>query len=335
MTPVFQQGLDGDPITIDFYLGDRFTIVPFINALDPLRMANKISGKTLFQWQLLSDGGRPVEAINGMIFPVDSSIKKVVKSSNVILFIGFDPFMELPRELANWLRRLAVQGTHLGAVGAGTLFLAQAGLLDGYKATIHWNYRESFAELFPKVQMSLNIFEIDRHRFSCAGGTATMTMMLYAIANHFGRGLANEVADLFITGEVSIGDHEKVELRRSRIGIARSPLNAVIDEMENHIERPLSITELAQIAGVSQRQIARLFQNQFQKTPVQYYVQIRMEFGRRLIQQTDMQATEIAIASGFGSPEHFFRTYKKLFGCSPMEDRRRNRLHYNMGVTGC
>ncbi len=322
---VFRQGAEHKPIQVDFYIGDRFTIVPFINALDPLRIANNASGKKLFEWRLISDDGKPVTAINGMTFPADVSINDVTSSDNVFMCIGFDPFMELPQKLANWLRRLVVQGTHLGAAGAGALFLAQAGLLNGYSATIHWNYRESFVESFPNIRLSRCTYEIDRDRFTCAGGTATMTMMLHAISSHFGPDLASEVADMFVTGELSHRDNHFPNLQHARIGVAQSALNFVMDEMELYIENPLTIVELANRAGLSQRQLGRMFREHFHMTPVQYYKRLRLLYGRRLMQQTDLQATEVAFASGFRSPEHFFRTYKEEFDCSPMDDRRKIR----------
>ncbi len=325
MASVFRESAAGWPIKIDFYIGHKFTIVPFITVLDPLRIANDSSGRTLFEWHLISDDGRPVTAINGMTFPVDSAIDDVVSSDNLFMFIGFDPIMELPQPLANWLRRLVATGTHLGAAGAGALFLAQDGLLDGYSATIHWNYRDSFAETFPNIRLSRNTFEFDRNRFTCAGGTATMTMMLHAIAVHFGNDLASEVADMFIAGEPPTCENHFPYLKRARIGVARSAVNTIIDEMETHVEFPLTIAELAKRAGLSQRQLGRVFRQCFNMTPVRYYNRLRLQYGRRLMQQTDLQATEVAYASGFRSPEHFFRTYRAEFDHTPLDDRRESR----------
>ncbi|WP_299950443.1 GlxA family transcriptional regulator [uncultured Ruegeria sp.] len=326
MARVFQHRSGDEPICVDFFIGHRFTIVPFINAIDPLRIANLVSGKTLFETRLISDDGKPVTAINGMEFQVDAAMGDIHRADNVFMFIGFDPLMEVPPALANWLRKLVVQGAHLGAAGAGALFLAQAGLLDGYSATIHWNYRDSFLESFPKIRLSRNAFEIDRNRFTCAGGTATMNLMLHAIAAHFGPDLASEVADLFIAGEVYQPETEFPRMERARVGIAQSSLRFAVDEMESHIETPLGITELAARANISQRSLTRLFKDHFQVTPVQYYHRLRLQHGQRLMQQTNMSATEVALASGFRSPEHFFRSYRKQFGCSPIEDRRNSRL---------
>lgn len=325
MTGVFRRQSPEDPIRVDFYIGHRFTLVPFINALDPLRIANLASGQTLFETRLISDDGLPVTAINGMTFSVDAGIQDVKQVDNLFMFIGFDPLMEIPRELAHWLRRLVLQGAHLGAAGAGSLFLAQAGLLEGYAASIHWNYRYSFLESFPNIRLSGSRFEVDGNRFTCAGGLATMDLMLHAIAVHFGRDLATEVADLFVTGEADPHSAQPRQLLRARVGLARTSLGSVIDEMEAHIEDPLSIKDLAARANISQRALTRLFKEHFKTTPVQYYKRLRLQNGRRLMQQTSMSATEVAFASGFRSPEHFFRSYRKQFACSPLEDRHKSR----------
>jgi transcriptional regulator GlxA family with amidase domain len=322
---MFRAGRGNDPIEVVFYVGDGFTIVPFINALDPLRIANVLSGRTLFRTRLVSDDGQPVRAINGMVFEVDGSVSDARQASNVVLFIGFDPVMHLPEPLAIWMRRLVVQGCHLGAAGAGALFLAEAGLLDGYNATIHWRYRESFHERYASVQLSDNLFEIDRDRFTCAGGTAAMDMMLSAIATHFGHALATEVADLYIEDEVRDVRGNRTIMRRSRFGAQNPTLSRVVQLMEANVEHPLRVADLARHAKLSQRQIGRIFHDHYRQSPVQYYVRIRMEFGRRLIQQTNMPITEVAFASGFCSPEHFSRRYRALFETSPSQDRHRCR----------
>lgn len=242
--------------------------------------------------------------------------------------------MEISTTLTNWLRRLVAQGTHIGAAGAGPLFLAQAGLLDGYVATIHWNYRGSFLENFPNIQVSNFTFEVDRSRFTCAGGTATMYLMLHAIAVHFGNNLASEVADIFITGDVNVVNPKIPQMQRHRVSLEQSPLSFVIDEMEAHIENPLSIVELAKRVNISQRSLTRMFREHFQITPIKYYQRLRLQHGRRLMQQTEIPTTHVAFASGFYSPEHFSRSYKQEFACSPTHDRHKSRQFLNQRENG-
>ena len=155
------------------------------------------------------------------------------------------------------------------------------------------------------------------------GGLGTK---IHLKTDHDGLPVAFELTDMFIAGEVHQPHMNLPRMKRARVGIAQSSLRFAVDEMEAHIESPLSIAEIAARTNISQRSLTRLFKGHFQATPVQYYRRLRLGHGQRLMQQTDMFATEVALASGFRSPEHFFRSYRQHFGCSPLEDRRASRL---------
>ena len=313
---------EGGPIEIAFYLARRFSIVPFINAVDPLRMANKQSGKKLFEWAFISRDGRAVEAINGMSIMADLPLSEAGYFPNVICCVGFESPIVVRRQVVAWLQRLGRMGAHLGALGAGSLFLAEAGLLDNYRATIHWQFRDSFVEKYPYVQATRNLFEVDRDRFTCAGGTAAMDMILHFIGLHFGHTLATEVSNQFIIGEIrSSSSHQRLS-HCARLGISDPKLLCVIDLMENNIEEPLSLPEIADAATLSQRQIERLFKAHLNMPPTRFYTRIRLLHARRLLHQSDMSVVEVSLASGFGTAEHFSRCYKSEFGRSPSEDRR-------------
>ena len=311
-----------EPIRVGFYLARRFSILPFINAVDPLRMANRLSNQTLFEWTFISRDGEPVEAINGMTIMVDQSLHDAGFIPNVVCCVGFDPIIEVRDPVKSWLRKLNRMGAHLGALGAGTLFLAESGLLDGYRATIHWQYMDSLVERFPKIKVTRNVFEIDRNRFTCAGGTAAMDMMLHAIGLQFGHGLATAVSDEFITGEVREPSSRQRLSHRTRLGITNRKLLRVIDFMERHIEEPVGLPQLAEKADISQRQMERLFKSQVQMSPIRFYTRLRLQQARRLLHRSDMSVLQVAVASGFRTAEHFSRSYKSEFGVSPTEDRR-------------
>ena len=310
------------PIRVGFYLARRFSILPFINAVDPLRMANRLSNRTLFEWRFISSDGKPVEAINGMTIMVDLPLEEAGFIPNVVCCVGFDPIIEVRDPVKSWLRKLNSMGAHLGALGAGTLFLAEPGLLNGYRATIHWQYRDSLVERFPDIKVTRNVFEIDRNRFTCAGGTAAMDMMLHAIGLQFGHALAAAVSDEFVTGEVrEPSSHQRLSYR-TRLGLTDLKILRVIDFMERHIEDPIGLPLLAEKADMSQRQMERLFKSQVQMSPIRFYTRLRLQQARRLLHQSDMSVLEAAVASGFRTAEHFSRSYKSEFGVSPTEDRR-------------
>lgn len=318
---MFHHADPSSPIDVCFYLARQFSIVPFINAIEPLRMANTISGQDLFRWRLISNQGEPVEAVNGMKIGADCAVRDAQAISNLICVVGFAPIIELRDNVRGWLRGLNRRGAHLGALGAGTLFLAEAGLLDGYRATIHWRYQESFRERFPDIDVTQNLFEIDRNRLTCAGGTAAMDMMIHIIGQHFGHDLASSVAEMFVAGDVRRSFETQQNAARAVRPSSDGKIVTAIDLMQNNIEHPLPIAGLAKRAGVSQRQMERLFRSHFDQSPVQYYVRLRLNHARRLLLQSRMSIIEIGLASGFSSHEHFSRSYKAMFGRSPLHER--------------
>lgn len=311
-----------EPIKVGFYLARRFSIVPFINCVDPLRMANRLSDRKLFEWTFISRDGQPVEAINGMTIMVDTSLDDAPDMPNVICCVGFDPIIQVHGKVKSWLRRMSSTGAHLGALGAGTLFLAEAGLLDGYRATIHWQFLDSFEEMFPDVVITRNVYEIDRDRFTCAGGTAAMDMMLHFIGLHHGHALATEVSDQFIIGGIRQSSSSQRLSHRERLGITNTKVLQIIDLMEGRIEEPLALPRISSIAGLSLRQIERLFKQQVGMPPIRFYTRLRLRHARRLLHHSDMSILEVAIASGFRTTEHFSRSFRAEFGLPPTEDRR-------------
>lgn len=310
------------PIRIGIYLARKFSIVPFINAIDPLRMANRICDERLFEWTLISRDGEPVEAINGMSIVADCSLKDAGYFPNAICCVGFEPVLSVGAPVKSWLRMLDSKGAHLGALGAGSIFLAEAGLLDGYRATIHWQFLDSFIETYPRIEATRNLFEIDRDRFTCAGGTAAMDLVLHLISVHFGHNVAAEVSDQFIMGEIRNAENTQRTSNRFRLGITNPRVLQVVDLMEGNIEDPIPIARLAAQVGISQRQLERMFKEHVKTSAVRYYRRIRLLHARRLLLQSELPLIEVAVASGFGSLEHFSRTYKAEFGKSPQEDRR-------------
>ena len=310
------------PIRIGFYLARGFSIVPFINAVDPLRMANKLGGRRLFEWDFISLDGQPVEAINGMTIMVDRALVDAGDFPNVICCVEFEPVIRVRRSVRAWLRRLAGKGAHLGALGAGSLYLAEAGLLDGYRSTIHWRYLEGFAERFRMTTVTRNVFEVDRDRFTCAGGTAAMDMMLHFIGLHFGYTLATDVSDQFIIGGIREASARQRISHGARLGLTDPHVLRIVDIMEARIEDPLDLPQLAAQVGISQRQMERLFRTHARCSPIQFYTRLRLRHARRLLHQTELSVVEVGIAAGFGSTEHFSRAFKSAFAVSPAADRR-------------
>ncbi|MBV4532492.1 GlxA family transcriptional regulator [Pseudomonas sp. SWRI107] len=312
------------PQTIAFFLMPGFSAMGFISALEPLRVANRFGGP-LYRWQVLSLDGAAVQASNGMSVNADAALAQAEPASIVLVVAGFEPLAQATAKLFAALRRLDHSGVMLGGIDTGAMVLAEAGLLDGYRATLHWEALEAFKERYPRLVATQELFEIDRRRITCAGGTASIDLMLHLIGQAHGSELAVKVSEQFVLGRIrQRQDHQRLQIG-ARYGISNKKLIHAIGEMEKHLEPPLSTLELAAAIKVTRRQLERLFRAYLNETPSNFYVALRLDKARQLLAQTDMSVTEVSLACGFELPSYFTRRYKLRFGNCPREERRQNR----------
>lgn len=310
------------PERISFLLIPDFSMMAFMTAVEPLRVANRMAGRQLFSWQILSLDGGPVTASNGMTVVADSSYEAVEQLPMLFICASFEPERFADRSLLTWLRRMAAYKTVLGAIDTGCYLLARARLLDGYRVTLHWESVAPFTEAFPDIHVTQELFEIDRNRLTCAGGTAAIDMMLHMIARRHNQELAVAVSEQFIQNRIrDHSDHQRMQLC-TRLGVYNPHVLRVVERMERHVEQPLAAAELAHEAGISLRQLERLFAAELGDTPQSYYLKLRLSHARRLLQQTDMQVIAVAVACGFASAAPFSRAYKTQFGRTPRQDRQ-------------
>ncbi|MGB9090745.1 MAG: GlxA family transcriptional regulator [Pseudomonas farsensis] len=312
------------PQTIAFFLMPGFSAMGFISALEPLRVANRFGGP-LYRWQVLSLDGAAVQASNGMSVNADAALAQAEPASIVLVVAGFEPLAQATAKLFAALRRLDHSGVMLGGIDTGAMVLAEAGLLDGYRATLHWEALEAFKERYPRLVATQELFEIDRRRITCAGGTASIDLMLHLIGQAHGSELAVKVSEQFVLGRIrQRQDHQRLQIG-ARYGISNKKLVHAIGEMEKHLEPPLSTLELAAAIKVTRRQLERLFRAYLNETPSNFYVGLRLDKARQLLAQTDMSVTQVSLACGFELPSYFTRRYKQRFGNCPREERRQNR----------
>ena len=306
----------------DFYflLMPGFSSLGFISAIEPLRVANRFRGE-LYRWHVLSCDGGAVLASNGMSVNAEAGLEVLKAGATLLVVAGFDPLAHMTPALKHWLRRLASEGVTLGGIDTGSFVLAQAGVLDGHRLTLHWEALEAFKESFPQLQVTQELFEIDRQRITCAGGTASIDLMLDLIAQACGPELAIQVSEQFVLGRIRPRkDHQRMQVA-TRYGTHNKKLVQVIGEMEQHTEPPLSTSQLAQGISVTRRQLERLFRLHLNDTPRNFYLGLRLEKARQLLRQTDMSVLDISIACGFESPSYFTRSYRARFDCAPSQDR--------------
>jgi transcriptional regulator GlxA family with amidase domain len=217
---------------------------------------------------------------------------------------------------------LARKGVAIGGVSGGAYLLARAGLLDGYRATIHWEHLPAFSEEFPHLAIERSLFVIDRDRLTCAGGIAALDLMHALIERDHGHDLAAAVSEWYLHTDVRLGSGPQRMALHERFGVSNAKLLRALGEIERRIEDPPSRDELAAAAGTSVRQLERLFASQLNTTIGAHGLQVRLARAQALLRQTSKPVLAIAVMCGFASASHFSRTYRETYGHAPKEERR-------------
>ncbi len=315
---------DDEQRHLAFLVIDQFSMLCLAAAIDPLRSANRMAAKNFYRWSLVSIDGKPVTASNGMEVAMDYSLDDLKKCD--ILFVSAGYRLEVPgqKHMLAKLRERARSGGVLGALSIGSHILGQAGLLNGYQCTIHWENRASFQESFPDANCTGHVFEVDRKRYTSAGGTTSIDLMLHIINEDLGAHVTNEVANQFQHERIRTNaDRQRVGPERDLAGKSEKLQNAV-ELMAEHLEEPLSALEIARRVGLSLRQVERLFLRHLNCTPGRYYMSVRLERARELLRHTNASILDVALSTGFTSHSYFAQSYRNHMGRSPSEERRAN-----------
>jgi transcriptional regulator GlxA family with amidase domain len=304
-----------------FVLLDNFSMLSFSSAVESLRIANRMADRKLYEWILIGETGDTVQCSAGTAFMLDGGLIELNRDDTAILCGGIDVQHATTKKLLNWVRREARKGIVVGGVCTAAYSLARAGLLDGKKATIHWENQDSFAEEFEEVNLTKSVFVVDGNRLTTAGGTSSIDLMLKVIADDHGEDLANAVADQMIYSSIRTDQDTQRLSVPTRIGVRHPKLSQVIQMMETNIEEPISPSLLAKNVGMSTRQLERLFRRYLSRSPKRYYMELRLQKARNLLMQTDMSVINVALACGFASPSHFSKCYRAHYDTTPYRER--------------
>ncbi len=302
-----------------------FSQLSYAAVTEPLFVANWLSGRELYRWRTVSRDGKPVRASAGQRLSVDAGIRDVNRFDMLLVLASFD-VKRLARDhaLKSWLRRVARHGATIGSVETASEVVAAAGLLDGMPVAVHWDNLQGFAESNPQCRAVSQLYTAEGNRLTCAGVSAALDMMLDRIARDQGSALAAEVAAHLMLAGWREGTQPQPG-PGAKTATTREPmLDRAIQIMERNIEEPLPCAAIARRAGLSMRKMQRLFARDLGVNPVRHYQRIRLSKAHALLQQTDLSVTEIAVSAGFGSLEHFCRTYRREFQCRPGDDRRQS-----------
>lgn len=304
-------------IRIGFLLIDGFALMSYASIVEAFRAANVLSARTLYEWKHISVREAFVNASNGARFRADAQIDDTLALDLLLVCAAGNPALFRDKRTFARLRYQASRKMRIGGVSGGPYILARAGLLDGYRCTIHWEHRPAFIEAFPQLDVQQGLYVIDRDRLTCAGGIAGLDLATALIAENHGRQLATMVNDWFLQTQLREAHATQRVSLRERYKSTNEKVLATLAAMEANLEEPLSRAALARRNQVSVRQLERLFRSNLRQTIGTTYMRIRLTRAAILLKESSIPLVDIALASGFASASHFSRAFKSWHGTPP------------------
>ncbi|RMJ01597.1 HTH-type transcriptional regulator CdhR [Marinobacter litoralis] len=306
----------------------EFSNLCFSNLIEPIRAANDLSDRPVAKWHLFSVDGQCVSSTSGLTFPVNQSIADIPGTAPLdVLFVlaSYNYESYITADLVKSLRKLKPYAVQIAGMDAGAFALAKAGLLSGYRATIHWAELEVFHERFPDIKVCADRYVIDRDRITTGGASTSMDLILELIRQHHGEQLALAVAEYLIFDIEQPGSKQQREYASTWLSVRAPRLAKAVRIMEANIEQPIAISDLASKVGASQRQLEREFHEIFKTTPARHYIELRIAAAQRLLRETSLGITQIAVRCGFSSSAALTRNYRSVYSCTPSNDRKSHR----------
>ncbi len=311
--------VEGPRSSFNFVLQPEFPMNALILASEALRIANQNSGRDLFQWRLVSESGSPIRASNGMWMSVDCDLASMPMVDVYLLFEGNLPTQRNSPELLAKLREVARYGATVGAVDTGAFALAQAGLIGTRPSVLHWEAMPTFNERFPDSDVRNQLFLIEGNQVYCAGGVATLDLMLELIGRSRGPVLANEVANALVHSPRPAQAPQRLDAPAERMKVSLP--DRIIELMERNLDFPLTLEQMALELGISSRSLARACRRYFDESPMRFYLRIRLQAARNFLFYEEFSIKDVALACGFSYPTVFARSFKSQFGETPRSFR--------------
>jgi transcriptional regulator GlxA family with amidase domain len=309
------------PYQIDVLVLPDFSLMSLAATVEPLRAANRASAQDLYHWRLLSPGGAPPVSSSGIPVMMHGSFEPDLRRDALFVVAAFHARHHAKPVLRD-LRHVARLQVPLGGIESGSWALAMAGLLDGYRATTHWEDLEEFAAAHPAVDVVSDRYVIDRGRFTAGGAAPALDMMLNMVTAQHGLALALDAASLFIYDQKQLAQEPQSIISIGRLANIDPQLAQAIHCMQAHMDAPLPTAAIARRVGLSVRTLQLRFRARLGVSPYEYYLDLRLAAARRMLQQTSNSASEVAVAHGFGSGSAFARAFHQRYGISPRAARR-------------
>jgi AraC family transcriptional regulator, glycine betaine-responsive activator len=302
-----------------------YSMIAFVNAIEVLRVANYVEGYAWYRWTVYTIDGSTAVPSNGVAASAVRPFDGQAELPDVLIVCGgLDIKQAVNASLVAVLRNAASRGVVLGGLCSGVFPLLATGLMEGYRCAAHWEDVASLAVEFPGVQVTDEIFVLDRDRITCASGTAPVDMMLNLVADQVGLACAAQVSRYLCVDRIRAPNERQISPVSARLGDVRSELVELVELMEANVEEPLSGQDLARLIGLSDRHIQRMFREQLGRSPAEYYLTLRLKRARELLLNSATEIRAISSKCGFKSACSFSKAYRREFGHTPSVERRGN-----------
>lgn len=317
--------LAGPTIEVDLLIVPETNLILVASVIEPLRVANRVSGLELYRWRVFSPDGAAIETRSGIPIPVAGPFRP--ESETEPLFVlsshNWDRYATSALKMA--LSKAARQGRMMAGIESGAWLLAETALLDEFAATTHWEDFDEFAAQYPQIRAVRERYVIDGKRITTAGSLPTLDLMLELIRRRHGYSLALEVSRQFIHEQGGVDPSASAMPSTGSMRMADERVSLAMRLMEEHLEQPLTQPRLARRVGLSERHLSTLFADTVGVPPHVHYLALRLNAARRKVIETRSPFADIAAATGFNSASAFARSYRAHFRESPSGTRRRMR----------
>lgn len=320
--------LSSRPIWVGFLLFDGFPLMSYASAMEPLRAANLLAGRTLYDICHLAISEPRIRSSSGAIIEADMRLADLDSMAcadpDLLLVVAGGELSKLDSPLLSQaLKQLAMRKLLLGGVSAGPVLLARAGIMTGRRMTVHWDHVQSLADEQPELIIERSLYVRDRDRLTCAGGTAPLDMMHWLINEHHGPVFARQVSDWFVQTDIRPAENAQRAGIAHRYDVTDTVVIQSIEAMENHLADPLELSQLASLAGLGARQLNRLFHQKLAISTIRFYRRLRLSKACELLTSTGWSLDVIASATGFANGAHLSRLFRERYGHSPTQHRQR------------
>lgn len=313
-------------LSVGFILARRFTLCAFANFVDVLRLAADEGDRSrpiLCRWTVLSDDMDAVASSCGITVKPKERLGDPTRFDYIVVIGGLmEDTKTLRAPYVRFLHEAAQKGVPLVGVCTGAFLLHQAGLLDGYRCCVSWFHHADFLEQFEGLNpVTDQIFVVDRDRLTCSGGASSAHLAAFLVDRHVGRAQASKSLHIMIIDEA-------LQAEKPQPGITmdfktRDPivLRALL-LMQQNIDAPFSVAEVARRIGHSKRQLERHFRNALNTSPQAAFLSIRLSLAHHLIRTSDKSISQIAVDCGFCDSSHLSRMFRRRFGDTPLSMRQ-------------